>query len=151
MPVNLSMRILGELSPMAQIELALFAARLAWPFWLRAVPEEESRAPLLAAMDAVEAFCASGQLQPDAKAIAVLAYRTVSSCSVRSGDIQRCSGFSIAHVAMAPWLLSMGESDRSRHNAMVAINYSESIHRWAGRLRNFEVELISRAEELRLA
>jgi hypothetical protein len=146
---SLSSKVLERLSPKAQVELALVAARLALPFWQRAFPEKNQQSPIVAALEAVEKFCASGQLVPDTKATAELAYRTVSSCDLPSGDIQRFSGFSIAHLAMAPWLLSAGSVAKAQHNAMVAINYSESIHSWAGRLAELEVALVSRAQELR--
>ena len=145
----LSGKVLEGLSPRAHVELALVAARLALPFWQRAFPEKERQAPMIAALEAVESFCTSGQLVPGAKATAELAYQAVSSCDLSSGDIQRSAGFSVAHVAMAPWLLSAGSVSKATHNALVAINYSESIHSWAGRLIELEAALVSRAKELR--
>jgi len=108
----LSAQVLEGLDARAQIELGLLAARLALAFWQRAYPEKEHRAPLVDALKAVEAFCATGQLGPSAKETAELAYRAVSSCDLPSGDIQRSSGFSVAHIAMAPWLLTTGSSSR---------------------------------------
>lgn len=145
------MKVLDGLSTQARIALALVAARMAFSYWQRAFPEKDKQAPLLSAIEAVDMFCTSGQLPPAAKATAELAYRTVSSCDLPPGDIQRASGFSVAHVAMAPWLLATGHESRAQHNAMVSINYAESVHSWAGHLQKFEAALISRAEELRLA
>jgi hypothetical protein len=49
---------------------------------------------------------------------------------------------------MAPWLYAAGHSSKAQHNAMVAINYSESIHQWAGKLLELERALASRKQEL---
>jgi hypothetical protein len=125
------------------------AAQLALPFWLRANPEKSYQAPLIAALEAVERYCATGELAPDGKAIAEQAYKAVGSSDLPSGDIHRSSGFSIAHIAMAPWLLSSGNSSQAWHNAKVAINYSESIHSWAGKLVELEAALESRRQGLR--
>jgi hypothetical protein len=144
-----SQRVLEGLDPSAQIELGFIAARLALAFWQKAYPEKEHQAPLVGALQTVEVFCATGKLAPNAKEIAEVAYRTVSSCDLPLGDIQRSSGFSVAHIAMAPWLLLAGSSSKAQHNAMVAINHSESIHSWAGRLPELEAALVSRAQELR--
>ena len=144
----LSAKVLEDLGTRQQIEIALVAARLALPFWCRAFPEKERQEPLLAALQMVEAFCISGSLRSEAKVVAELAYRAVSGCDLPPGDIQRSSGFSVAHVAMAPWLLSAGSESKARHNAMVAVNYSESIHAWAGRLSELELALVARASEL---
>lgn len=145
----LSGKVLEGLTQKAQVEVALVAARLALPFWRRAFPEKELQAPMVSALHVVEVFCASGQLAAGAKAIAEAAYQAVSSCDLPSGDVQRSSGFSVAHLAMVPWLLSVGSEPKARHNLMVAINYSESIHGWAGRLPELEGSLARRAHELR--
>jgi hypothetical protein len=146
---RLFVRVLAGLEPRAHIELGFIAARLALAFWKRAFPEKQYQAPLINALKMVETFSAIGQLAPGAKEAAELAYRTVSSCDLPAGDIQRSSGFSVAHIAMAPWLISAGRAEQASHNAMVAIRYSESIHDWAGRLSELEAALISRARELR--
>lgn len=145
----LSARIIEGFGPREQIELGLAAAELALPFWLRVNPEKPYQVPLIEALEAVATYCATGQLVPGAKQIAELAYRTVSSSDLPTGDIQRSSGFSVAHIAMAPWLHAAGSSSKAQHNAMVAINYSESIHSWAGRLAELEAALASRQQELR--
>jgi hypothetical protein len=139
-------KLRNGLSAEAQIELALVAAQLAFPFWQRAFPEREHQVALIAALDAVKFFCSARQLAPNAKAVAELAYQSVSACDLPAGDIQRSSGFSVAHVAMAPWLLSMGSESKAKHNVMVAINYSEAIHKWAGRLLELEAALTAQAE-----
>lgn len=142
----LSVRLLEGLAPIAQLELALSAARQALPFWLRAFPEREYQLPLLAALEAGESYCVTGQLLPDAKATAERAYQTVSRCDLPPGDILRSSGFAIAHAAMAPWLLAVGKHSQATHNAMVAINYSASIHEWAGSLAALESSLLARSK-----
>lgn len=147
----LSARVIESLGPRATLELGLSAAQLALPFWLRANPEKSYQEPLIAALKAVKSYCATGYLAPDAKAIAEQAYRAVSSSDLPSGDIQRSSGFAVAHIAMAPWLLASGNSSQAQHNAKVAINYSESIHSWAGRLGELEAALESKRQELRNA
>ena len=144
----LSARLLEGLVPIAQLELALTAARQALPFWLRSFPEKEHQLPLLAALEVTESYCATGQLLPDAKATAERAYQTVSRCDLPPGDILRSSGFAIAHAAMAPWLLAVGNHSQATHNAMVAINHSASIHEWAGSLAALEVALSARSKEL---
>lgn len=144
----LSSKVLEGLSAGQQIEVAYVAARLALPFWLRAFPEKERQEPLTESLEMVEAFCVSGSLPPGAKTVAELAYKAVSACDLPPGDIQRSSGFSVAHVAMAPWLLSAGSEAKAKHNAVVSVNYSESIHAWAGRLSELESALVARASEL---
>lgn len=145
----LSARVVEGLGPKEQIDLGLTAARLALPFWLRANPERSYQAPLIEALEAVATYCATGKVVPNAKEIAELAYRTVSSCDLPPGDIQRSSGFSVAHIAMAPRLHTAGSSSKAQRNAMVAINYSDSIHRWAGKIAALEAALLSRQQELR--
>jgi hypothetical protein len=148
MPRQLSAKVLEGLGPRQQVEVALVAARLALSFWRRAFPEKERQEPLVAALQMVEAFCVSGSLPPDAKVIAELAYIAVSACDLLPGDIHRSSGFSVAHVAMTPWLLSAGSESKAKHNAMVAVNYAEAIHAWAGSVPELEATLLARASEL---
>jgi len=145
----LSSHILEGLAPRAQIELGYVAARLAFPYWQRAFPEKENQLPLAEALSRVEAFCSTGEFPADGKAVAELAYRTVSSCDLPRGDRLRSAGFSIAHIAMAPWLLAAGYSSKACHSAMLAINYSESIHSWASKQAELRDALVSRAQELR--
>jgi hypothetical protein len=144
----LSARVVEGLGTREQIELGLVAAKLALPFWLRANPEKPCQGPLIDALEAVATYCATGKLVPKAKEIAELAYRTVSSCDLPSGEAQRSSGFSVAHIAMAPWLYTAGSSSKAQHNAMVAINYSDAIHSWAGKLGELEAALLYRQQEL---
>ena len=144
-----SQRVLEGFDPRAQIELGFIAARLALAFWQRAYPEREHQAPLIGALKTVEVFCTTGKLAPNSKEVAEVAYGTVSSCDLPFGDIQRSSGFSVAHIAMAPWLLVAGSPSKAQHNTMVAINHSESVHSCAGRLPELEAALMSRAQELR--
>ena len=151
MPLSLSVRAIEGLSPSAHIELGLTAARLALPFWLRANPKKSYQVPLIEALNAVEAYCISGQLVSGAKEIAVQAYKVVISSDVPSGDIQRSSGFSVAHIAMAPSHLVAGSDRKAQHSAMVAIGYSESIHCWAAKLVELETALKLRRHELREA
>lgn len=146
---SLAIRVLEGLNPIDQIQLGLVAAQLAFVFWRRAFPEKEYQISLLRALETVEAFCATRQLAPDTKGTAELAYRSVSSCDLPSGDIRRSSGFSVAHLAMAPWLLASGRASKATHNAMVAIRYSESIHESAGELPKLTAALEFRARELR--
>lgn len=145
----LSVRLLEGLAPIAQLELALTAARHALPFWLRAFPEKEHQVPLLAGLETAERYCVTGQLLPHAKETAERAYQTVSRCDLAPGDILRSSGFAIAHAAMAPWLLAVGNHSQATHNAMVAINYSASVHEWAGSLAVLEAALLARSKESR--
>lgn len=148
MQCQLSAKVLEGLGPQHQVEVAFVAAQLALPFWRRAFPEKERQEPLNAALQMVQTFCVSGSLPPESKVIAELAYKSVSACDLPPGDIQRSSGFSVAHVAMIPWLLSVGSASKAKHNAMVAVNYSESIHAWAGRVPELEAALVARALEL---
>lgn len=145
----LSVNLLEGQAPRAQIQLGLVAARLAFPYWQRAFPEKESQRPLAEALSLVEAFCSTGKLPADGKAVAELAYQTVSSCDLPPGDQLRSAGFSVAHIAMAPWLLAAGSASKACHSAMVAINYSQSIHSWASKQSELANALASLAQELR--
>ena len=144
----LSFRALADRSHREQIRQALLAAQLAFPYWQRAFPEAEYQAPLVEAIKIVESFLASGILPANAKAVAEAAYRAVSGCDLPPGDIHRSSGFSVAHVAMTPWLHASGSLQKVTHNSQVSIGYSESIHRWAGRLPELEAALLSSAPGL---
>ena len=147
----LSARVSEGFGPVEQIELGYAAARLALPFWLRANPEKSFQAPLIFALESVASYCTGGRLAADAKVVAVRAYQAVSSCDLPAGDIQRSSGFSVAHIAMAPWLHASGSSSKAQYNVMVAINCSESIHSWAGKTAEFEAALECRRRELQNA
>ena len=141
-------RILEGLDPREQIELALTAARLAFVYWRSANPEREYQAPLAEALAVVESYCATGQLNPHAKEIAELAYRTIHLCDLPVGHILRSSGFAVAHIAMAPWLNVAGRTSNAQDSARVAISYSATVHRWAGKLAELEGALIVRRQEL---
>jgi hypothetical protein len=142
---SLSQRALEGRSPREQVHQALLAARLALPYWQRAFPEKESQDPLVEAIKIVESFLIESSAPPEAKSTAETAYRAVSECDLPPGDVQRASGFAVAHVAMTPWLYASGNLQKVAHNAMVAINYSESIHRWAGKASELEAALLSSA------
>ena len=145
----LSIRALEGLTPRAQMSQGLVAARLAFTYWQRAFPEKEHQVPLAEALSVVESFLVSTTLPPDAKAIAEAAYRAVSGCDLPPGDIQRSSGFAVAHIAMTPWLYASGNLQKVAHNAKVAVRYSESIFRWAGRESELEAALVANAQEAR--
>jgi hypothetical protein len=144
----LSIRALEGLSPRAQMHQALLAARKAFAYWQRAFPEKELQAPLLEALNVVERFVADGILLPNAKAIAEAAYSAVSQCDLPPGDIQRSSGFAVAHVAMTPWQYANGSHQKVSHNSKVAVGYSESIFKWVGRSSELEAALSSSSSEL---